>query len=224
MVRTKAILVAAASLLLALAISAAGTRFIAPLHPQISVRWQVGLTESERVEVERRLGLQPVRLESPDTWRYELTNASRDTIEAIVTDPAVDDTHFVNRQTFDLSDDAPRSLRRPSALAQRWPVITAMLDAGPILFNILGAIAALFAAWPSLATGSRRMLVQLLTRGVHFLSLSWGALENDSTQLPPRPARVGTELRWQLAVASGASIVFSIPLLLKGTPDLPLYP
>ena len=46
---------------------------------------------------------------------------------------------------------------------------------------------------------------------------------SESTQLPPHPARDSTELRWQLAVAAGASIVFSIPLLLRGTPDVESY-
>ena len=46
---------------------------------------------------------------------------------------------------------------------------------------------------------------------------------SESTQSPPRPARARAELRWQLAVAAGASIVFSLPLLLSGTRDVESY-
>lgn len=46
---------------------------------------------------------------------------------------------------------------------------------------------------------------------------------SESTQLPPRHARASTELRWQFAVAVGTSIVLSIPLLLRGTPDVESY-
>lgn len=46
---------------------------------------------------------------------------------------------------------------------------------------------------------------------------------SDPTQSPPRPTRASTELRWQLVVAAGASIVFSLPLLLNGTRDVESY-
>jgi hypothetical protein len=63
------------------------------------VRWTAGIEPARRTALEERFDLrngEPDR-QSPSTWQYELGNRSRRNIEALVRDPAAEDTHNIDR-------------------------------------------------------------------------------------------------------------------------------
>lgn len=76
-------------------------------RPRVSVRWQPTMTDAERLALEQRHDL---RNGKPDdhadsVWRYELGDWSRDAVARLVNDPAVADTHYIDRSTYAV--DAP---------------------------------------------------------------------------------------------------------------------
>ena len=77
--------------------------------PAIHVRWAPSVNESTRAELERRFALAGGQQgDSGSTWVYFLTSPSADNILALITHPAVEDTHNVDRGKFVVSPSAPR--------------------------------------------------------------------------------------------------------------------
>jgi hypothetical protein len=71
-------------------------------EPRVHVRWLEGLSEGERASLERRYELRagiPVE-GTPSTWRYDLGDLSRENIRALVDDPAVADTAYIDRKAL----------------------------------------------------------------------------------------------------------------------------
>ncbi|MDA1183146.1 MAG: hypothetical protein O2930_00705 [Acidobacteria bacterium] len=71
------------------------------IPPRVTVRWQDDVSAGERAELEGRYRLESGRFIEGTTWRYELFDRSRENVRAIVTDPAVDDTGYIDRPTFE---------------------------------------------------------------------------------------------------------------------------
>ena len=76
--------------------------------PRVTIRWQADISDARRTALEGQYGL--VKGERFDDiangWRYELRDWSRNNIGAIVHDPAVDDTGYIDRET--LTAESPR--------------------------------------------------------------------------------------------------------------------
>ena len=75
--------------------------------PRVSVRWNATIDRAERLELERRHDLRNGRQDAGDdehVWRYELGDWSPDAVAAVVRDPAVADTHYIDRTSFDVGD------------------------------------------------------------------------------------------------------------------------
>jgi len=70
----------------------------------INVRWAPSVDEATRHSVEQRYSLEPVEFREQRTWAYYLNDVSRNNIRALVRDPAVEDTHHIDRARFRLSD------------------------------------------------------------------------------------------------------------------------
>ena len=66
----------------------------------VHVRWAPDVSEAARGEIERRYSLRPVEFREQRTWGYFLSNQSSENIRAIVRDPAVEDTHNIDRLAF----------------------------------------------------------------------------------------------------------------------------
>ena len=69
--------------------------------PRVSVRWQ-SVTTAERLALEQRHDLRNGRQDGADpelVWRYELGDWSRDAVAALVQDPAVADTNYIDRSS-----------------------------------------------------------------------------------------------------------------------------
>ena len=67
---------------------------------RIHVRWQASFDSTERQHLEARYRLADGRRLDADTWRYDLVDPSSDNIRALVSDPAVADTHDIDRPNF----------------------------------------------------------------------------------------------------------------------------
>ena len=74
------------------------------IPPRVTVRWGEEVSAVERAALERRYRLESGQSTEGTTWRYELRDRSRDNVRAIVNDPAVSDTGYIDRPTF----EAPR--------------------------------------------------------------------------------------------------------------------
>jgi hypothetical protein len=71
--------------------------------PRVNVQWQPSLAEETRAAREQRYGLIRGERREGTTWNYEASDISRNTLAALVLDPAVTDTHGIDRAAFVLS-------------------------------------------------------------------------------------------------------------------------
>lgn len=162
---------AGACLLTALAILAARPLLVRDRYPEINVRWRMSLDVPARAALERRFSLEPVQQVAADTWRYELMDPSRDNVAGLVRHEDAADTHFINRTTFEVEEDAVLGQRRPGPLGEPWPALAyRVVDIGPLTFAAMGAVAALCAAWPGKVQAIAVRTRAVLTRGVPELS------------------------------------------------------
>lgn len=76
------------------------------IDPRITVRWNEDISAPHREMLERRYELGNPTREEGTTWRYQLGDRSRDNIGALVRDPAVDDTGYIDREA--LTAGSPR--------------------------------------------------------------------------------------------------------------------
>lgn len=75
--------------------------------PRVSVRWQATISSADRLALEQRHDLRNGRqddAQNDTVWRYELGDRSREAVAALVNDPAVADTHYINRSTYEVDD------------------------------------------------------------------------------------------------------------------------
>jgi hypothetical protein len=64
---------------------------------RFNIRWISDVDDEVRVRLEGRYGLHPIERAEGSTWRYEITDLSRDNVRALRRDPAVEDTHDFER-------------------------------------------------------------------------------------------------------------------------------
>jgi hypothetical protein len=141
-IRTRAL----ALFCLALLLSSGVRLLLGPPGAIIHVRWQPSTGETERAALERRYSLAEAHALDGSTWRYELTDPSDDNIRALVDDPAVADTHYLNRSTYSVDAAAVRTARhrRLPSLADRLIMVVdasaSVLAAAAILLLLLGRV------------------------------------------------------------------------------------
>jgi len=80
----------------------------APLLPRVKVRWSPEIAEAQREALERTYALTEPEYDEGQTWSYALRDFSSDNIRQLVEDSAVQDTHEINRATYELTSPAPR--------------------------------------------------------------------------------------------------------------------
>ena len=74
----------------------------------IHVRWAPTVDDATRLQLEQRYRLARAEPREDRTFGYALTDRSRDNIRSLVLDPAVEDTHEIDRTAFRVGDAAPR--------------------------------------------------------------------------------------------------------------------
>ena len=92
----------------------------APPPDVINVRWAEGVDDATRTALEERFSLAEMdRSPDPNTRVYQIADISVGNVQAIVRDPAVEDTHHIDRSTFAV-EQPPRPWYRypgPAVLA-----------------------------------------------------------------------------------------------------------
>ena len=83
--------------LVALLALAAALVDVTIVPPRITVRWRDDLRAADRAVLEERYRLESGQLDEGTTWRYELLDRSRENVWAVVNDPAVVDTGYIDR-------------------------------------------------------------------------------------------------------------------------------
>ena len=115
--------------------------------PRVGVRWQEGVDDSVRAALEARHDLRN-GVGDGRTWQYELGDISRENIRALVEDSAVEDTAYIDRNTFSSEGRATRVtvwypfgnlVDRPSDLLQMHRSVW-LFVAGAVLLWVAGAL------------------------------------------------------------------------------------
>ena len=108
----------AAGAVLALAVSALVYR--PPVAPQVNVRWSSAVGDQQRAALEARFHLTHGEWRDERTWTYRIADTTRTNVGALVTHPDVEDTHHIDRRSFDVEGAA-------NLLNRLWPAASALL-------------------------------------------------------------------------------------------------
>ena len=74
----------------------------------VNVRWAPSIDPAMMARLERARDLTRGELMPPRTWGYYLSDLSPENIRLLVSSPAVEDTHFIDRETFQIAPEAER--------------------------------------------------------------------------------------------------------------------
>lgn len=117
----------------------------------VNVRWAAGLPEADRHQLESRYRLLDPEYREGATWRYRVHNLPDEEIRALLREPAVEDTHGLDRETgtlvervVDVPEDAERELViGTSRCGEQSSVDVATADQpdGHVAVNVAGAAA-----------------------------------------------------------------------------------
>jgi len=119
-----------------------------PFAPRVNVRWNSDLGAQDRQRLESRFGLVRPTQTDGTTWRYDLVDTTHGNVAALVADPAVSDTHEIDRTLGEVAPGAPRgttfvgsqalnfwrvppvpaALATASAAALLWPAVWLVLS------------------------------------------------------------------------------------------------
>ncbi len=125
--------VAPALALAAVVLPLAARAVAGPPGAAVHVRWRAALTLLDRQRLETRYGLADgVHIEG-ETWNYDLLDPSRENIQALVNEPAVQDTAGIDRPRAVLEPATARTTRR-SRLGAWGDLAVAVSDRLAILF------------------------------------------------------------------------------------------
>jgi hypothetical protein len=127
-----------------------------PRGADVHVEWRpsVDAPTRERLTVRYRLE-NPRKLLDTYTWRYELVDPSTDNIRALVNDPAIEDTHEIDREAYTLAPGAPRTSRR-----------LYFATGGDTLVGIADGLAIAILALALITVATRGAVRQFLRRGI----------------------------------------------------------
>ena len=89
-------------MLVAVLVLAAALVDVAVIPPRVTVRWRDKVTAGQRIALERRYSIESGQFVEGTTWSYDLLDRSRDTVRALVADPAVEDTGGFDRSTLEV--------------------------------------------------------------------------------------------------------------------------
>lgn len=127
----------ASALVLAACVAPFVIRVEPPAPPggwHVNVRWAPSVGDAERADLEAKYGLLLLQPHAERTWVYRLRDSSRPAVQALVSDPRVEDTYGIDRNDFRVS--APR-LTLARQLADRYPGVAERLTPRAILRVLL---------------------------------------------------------------------------------------
>jgi hypothetical protein len=117
---------------------------------RIQIRWTAAAdTERQQREARYRLHHGVTRGDPADrTWLYEIRDASRENLRALIDDPRVADTHLVDRATAQLTsqESLTRRLHRKIPLLARWDISWSASGAAGLLYYVFVGVPLIAAA------------------------------------------------------------------------------
>ena len=126
--------------LLAITLPLAARGLYGPPGALVQVRWQPSVDAAERQRLETGWQLVDGHEVSPSTWRYDLTAPSEGRLRAIVTHAAVADTHYIDRQRYTLTPEAPRTARRHGLMTAGGAIAVGLVDRLALLLAALAGL------------------------------------------------------------------------------------
>ena len=201
-------------------------RFTDSRPASVHVRWSADVDESARREFEEKYSLDQPQQTEGRTYLYALTDLSRTNMQALVEDPAVEDTQYIHRTRF-----------RPGLFTPRLPYPTrlqAWMAGGLTLLSAVllcaGLIATLFASAVELR--SRRMPKQTqvhVAAGAAFVGtwlfriLALTGFSNDHfLYLAPAQQLLAGEWPSRDFVDPGAPLMYVVSFFARLVVDAPL--
>ena len=128
MARPRTLLIAGVGLLVVAAVFLATLRVMyGERSAYVHVRWAPAVDEAARERAERTHALSPIEFKEQRTWLYLLTDVSTDNIRRLLADPAIEDTHYINRGRANVAWSADRgeySTARPVWIAETLELAT----------------------------------------------------------------------------------------------------
>ena len=85
---------------------------ISPLAPRVHVRWVNDISDADRTTLERRFALVDGLRRDGATWEYDLTEPSPTAVRTLIVEPAIVDTHYIDRESGVVAADAPLGTTR----------------------------------------------------------------------------------------------------------------
>ena len=110
----------------------------------VHVRWAPTIDAATRLQLEQRYRLARAEPSGDRTFSYALTDRSHDNIRNLVLDPAVEDTHEIDRTAFRVEDAAPRLpyvTPSPGYAGMAASYVPVALGGLIALFGVAGALA-----------------------------------------------------------------------------------
>ena len=111
--------------------------------PNIHVRWKPEVSAERRADLEHQFLLVNPENTVGTTWAYDLLDTGEQNVERLVTDPAVDDTHEIDRAAFHVRSDAPAG-DSSTWVAYRVPVLRGMASRPRLFSELLWVTAGCF--------------------------------------------------------------------------------
>ena len=167
---------------------------------EVNVRWK-DVSDEERRARESKYRLTGGASVAASTWRYHLQDVSRENIESLVRDPLVEDTHGIDRTTYDVARGPLHLESQLDALANA----TAFLYYGFLVLPLLGATALIrlrSVPTPTHALSSTRHLVPLLILAA-MLNVAFLSRGSTNIRIPDVGVTSAILLAWLIAVAIG---------------------
>ena len=162
---------------------------VPPSGPRVNVRWAGGLSDEARGRLEQTHELLSPQHIEESTWSYVLPHEDREYLARLIDDPAVADTHGLDRAGRTLEGVTPGYVR----LQHEWPIVRTRIATG--LFNTANALAWFY-------------YVALLLPLIAAALLVWQMWNG----------RVGREEAAVVAMASGLGLIV-VQTLVRGSPD-----
>jgi hypothetical protein len=145
----RTLLAAGISLLVAAVVLFAVVRLVYGERPAyVHVRWAPTVDEAAQEQAERTYHLTRVEFREQRTWLYILSDVSTDNIRQLVTSPAVEDTHYINRAKFTVWWTAERA-DYETASATRMAGILEFAMRISLLAGVVALVLGAYKAWQS---------------------------------------------------------------------------
>jgi hypothetical protein len=170
---------------------------------EVNVRWKPA-SDDERRARESKYRLTSGTAVEGTTWRYHLQDVSRENIESLVRDPLVEDTHGIDRATFDVARGPLRFESQLDTLANA----TAFLYYGFLALPLIGATALLrlrSARGPTHALSSTTHLIPLLLLAA-ALNVAFLSRGSTNIRIPDVGVTSAIILAWLMAVTIGRDV------------------